>query len=165
MVKLAIAIPFLGATLISLGHCLSLNHLNEVLQSEFHISGSSNLRIQNSGSQNSENRNSENEKTESIKFNGTIWALLVAGSNEYYNYRHQADICHAYHVLRSHGIPESNIVVMMSDDIAHNEENPTPGIIINQPGGKDVYHGVPKDYTGDEVSFIDTMTDFDTLIQ
>ena len=52
---------------------------------------------------------------------------------------------------------------MMSDDIAHNDENPTPGIIINQPGGKDVYHGVPKDYTGDEVSFIDTMVDFDTF--
>ena len=26
--------------------------------------------------------------------------------------------------------------------------NPTKGIIINQPRGDDVYHGVPKDYTG-----------------
>ena len=29
---------------------------------------------------------------------GKIWVLLVAGSRGYYNYRHQADICHAYHV-------------------------------------------------------------------
>lgn len=26
--------------------------------------------------------------------------------------------------------------------------NPTPGIIINHPKGKDVYKGIPKDYTG-----------------
>ena len=24
------------------------------------------------------------------------WAVLVAGSNGFWNYRHQADICHAY---------------------------------------------------------------------
>lgn len=24
------------------------------------------------------------------------WAVLVAGSKSYYNYRHQADTCHAY---------------------------------------------------------------------
>ncbi len=29
---------------------------------------------------------------------GKIWALLVAGSSGWYNYRHQADVCHAYHV-------------------------------------------------------------------
>lgn len=30
--------------------------------------------------------------------------------------------------------------------------NPTPGVIINRPGGPDVYKGVPKDYTGDDVT-------------
>ncbi|KAL1472714.1 hypothetical protein MTO96_022858 [Rhipicephalus appendiculatus] len=81
-----------------------------------------------------------------------LWALLVAGSNGFYNYRHQADICHAYHVLHNHGIPDERIVVMMYDDIAHSSENPTPGVIINHPKGKDVYQGVPKDYTGDLVT-------------
>lgn len=122
MVKQSIVAIFVS--LFSIGYTLSLNRLNEMI---YH----------------------ETEHTD--KFNGSIWALLVAGSNEYYNYRHQADICHAYHVLRSHGIPESNIIVMMSDDIANNEENPTKGVIINQPDGSDVYQGVPKDYTGDEV--------------
>lgn len=56
-------------------------------------------------------------------FNGTIWALLVAGSNGYYNYRHQADVCHSYHVLRNHGIPAANIITMMYDDIANHEVN------------------------------------------
>ena len=29
---------------------------------------------------------------------GKLWALLVAGSSGYENYRHQADVCHAYQV-------------------------------------------------------------------
>ncbi|KRX19338.1 Legumain [Trichinella nelsoni] len=70
---------------------------------------------------------------------GQKWALLVAGSNGWYNYRHQADICHAYQILRKHGIPDSNIVVMMYDDIAYNEENKLSGKIINHPHGVDVY--------------------------
>ena len=32
----------------------------------------------------------------------------------------------------------------MYDDIALNEENPRPGVIINKPDGDDVYEGVPK---------------------
>jgi glycosylphosphatidylinositol transamidase (GPIT) subunit GPI8 len=48
------------------------------------------------------------------------WALLVAGSNGWYNYRHQADVCHAYQILHKNGIPDSNIVVMMYDDLAQN---------------------------------------------
>jgi len=78
---------------------------------------------------------------------GELWVLLVAGSNGWMNYRHQADICHAYQIVSAHGVPDDHIVVMMYDDIAWNKENPTPGIIINHPNGTDVYHGVPKDYT------------------
>ncbi|VDP30625.1 unnamed protein product [Schistosoma curassoni] len=49
------------------------------------------------------------------------WAILVAGSNGFDNYRHQADVCHAYHVLRSKGIKPEHIITMMYDDIAHNK--------------------------------------------
>ena len=36
------------------------------------------------------------EKTEN---NGVQnWAVLIAGSDGWYNYRHQADVCHAYQV-------------------------------------------------------------------
>ncbi|XP_021917142.1 legumain-like [Zootermopsis nevadensis] len=87
-----------------------------------------------------------------LKNGGKIWALLVAGSNEYNNYRHQADVCHAYQILHKNGIPDDNIIVMMYDDIAYNVQNPTKGIIINQPNGSDVYNGVPKDYTGETVN-------------
>ena len=103
---------------------------------------------------------------------GKIWVLLVAGSRGYYNYRHQADICHAYHVrhfhclcyffictsefckvVSNHGIPDENIIVMMFDDIANSEDNPIPGKIFNRPNGPDVYAGVPKDYTGTDEEY------------
>ncbi|MED6110163.1 hypothetical protein PIB30_040401 [Stylosanthes scabra] len=80
--------------------------------------------------------------------NGTRWGVLVAGSNGYDNYRHQADVCHAYQVLKKGGLKDENIIVFMYDDIANNTQNPKPGTIINKPNGPDVYKGVPKDYTG-----------------
>ncbi|GLT47204.1 hypothetical protein SLA2020_209150 [Shorea laevis] len=89
------------------------------------------------------------EKDEEL---GTRWAVLVAGSSGYGNYRHQADVCHAYQLLRKGGLREQNIVVFMYDDIANNELNPRPGVIINHPQGNDVYAGVPKDYTGKHVT-------------
>ncbi|MFH4979355.1 hypothetical protein AB6A40_006064 [Gnathostoma spinigerum] len=64
----------------------------------------------------------------------------------------QADACHAYHLLRDHGVPESRIIVMMYDDIAYNEDNPYPGKLFNVPHGKDVYAGVKIDYKGPEVN-------------
>jgi len=82
---------------------------------------------------------------------GDLWVVLVAGSNGWGNYRHQADVCHAYQVVHNHGIPDDHIIVMMYDDIAMNPENPTPGKIINHPNGTDVYKGVPKDYTCNSV--------------
>ncbi|XP_046902635.1 legumain [Hypomesus transpacificus] len=84
--------------------------------------------------------------------NGKNWVVIVAGSNGWYNYRHQADACHAYQIVHKNGIPDEQIVVMMYDDLADNEDNPTPGVVINRPNGTDVYKGVPKDYTGDAVT-------------
>ena len=75
---------------------------------------------------------------------GRLWAVLVAGSRGWDNYRHQADVCHAYQVLHGHGVPEDNIIVMMYDDIAYHQSNPYQGEIFNTPNGSDVYQGVPR---------------------
>uniref|UniRef100_A0A8C8ZV14 legumain n=1 Tax=Prolemur simus TaxID=1328070 RepID=A0A8C8ZV14_PROSS len=83
---------------------------------------------------------------------GKHWVVIVAGSNGWYNYRHQADACHAYQIIHRNGIPDEQIIVMMYDDIANSEDNPTPGIVINRPNGTDVYKGVLKDYTGEDVT-------------
>ncbi|OQV15706.1 Legumain [Hypsibius exemplaris] len=81
-----------------------------------------------------------------------LWVLIVAGSNGFYNYRHQADAYHAYQIMKRHGLPDEQIILMHFDDIAHDPENPTPGIVINHPNGSDVYKGVLKDYTGATVT-------------
>jgi len=60
-------------------------------------------------------------------------------------------------VVKSKGIPESNIIVMAYDDIANNSENPFPGKLFNKPtaagtAGVDVYAGCNIDYKGKDVT-------------
>jgi legumain len=85
------------------------------------------------------------------------WAVIVAGSSTFDNYRHQADACHAYQIVHKNGIPADNIITFMYDDIASDPSNPFPGQIFNKPTaagtpGVDVYKGVQKDYTGASVT-------------
>lgn len=80
------------------------------------------------------------------------WAVLVAGSSGYFNYRHQADLCHAYKVLIQHGLHPEHVVTMLFDDVAHAEDNPFPGELFNRPDGEDVYKGCGKDYVGEDVT-------------
>lgn len=85
------------------------------------------------------------------------WAVIVAGSKTYGNYRHQADACHAYQVVHKYGIPDSNVITMFFDDIAESFQNPFKGQIFNAPTeagtpGQDVYEGCKKDYTGKDVT-------------
>lgn len=89
--------------------------------------------------------------------NAAEWAVLVAGSSGYGNYRHQADVAHAYQIVKKHGIPASNIIVMMYDDVAGNSENPFKGQLFNKPtadgvAGDDVYAGITIDYKGKAVT-------------
>ena len=80
------------------------------------------------------------------------WAVLIAGSNTYSNYRHQSDVHHAYQIMKKNGIPESNIILMSYDDIAQNRSNPFPGQIFNQPNGENVYFQDDITYSGTEVN-------------
>lgn len=84
------------------------------------------------------------------------WAVIVAGSNGFFNYRHQADVCHAYQIMKAKGTPEDNIILMAYDDIANNDENPFKGKLFNAPDpkgpGVDVYAGCKIDYKGADVN-------------
>ncbi|RZB46955.1 Vacuolar-processing enzyme beta-isozyme [Glycine soja] len=75
---------------------------------------------------------------------GKRWVVLVAGLSGYDNYRHQADVCHAYQILKNGGLKDENIIVFMYDDIAHHNLNPRLGTKINKPNDPHVYKGVPK---------------------
>jgi legumain len=80
------------------------------------------------------------------------WAVIVAGSNGYWNYRHQSDVCHAYQIMKNNGIPEDQIIVLAYDDIASSSQNPFPGQLFNKPDGEDVYAGCNIDYRGKDVT-------------
>ena len=93
--------------------------------------------------------------------NSNHWAIIVAGSNGYWNYRHQADAHHAWQVMADNGIPESNVILFAYDDIANSSSNPIPGEIFNKPNGPNVYNSSAIDYKGAAVTpqnFIDALT-------
>ena len=69
----------------------------------------------------------------------------------------QADVCHAYHVVRRNGIPASNVILMSYGDAAYSEENPFPGKLFNRPtqdgvAGYDVNEGCVAKYSGEDVT-------------
>ena len=82
------------------------------------------------------------------------WAVLVAGSDGFWNYRHQADVSHAYQIMRRGGIPADHIITMMYNDVAFDWGNPFYGQLYNRPGddSPDVYSGVIVDYEDNDVS-------------
>lgn len=84
------------------------------------------------------------------------WAVLVAGSNTYSNYRHQADVFHAYQSIVKAGFNRDNIITMAYDDIAQSVSNPFKGKVFNKPTfsepGQDVYEGVRIDYSRADVT-------------
>ncbi|KAG5449996.1 Hemoglobinase [Clonorchis sinensis] len=80
------------------------------------------------------------------------WVVLVAGSNGWENYRHQADIFHAYQIVKQHNVPAENIITFAYDDIAFNTLNPFKGQVFNDYAHKDVYEGVQIDYKKEDVT-------------
>lgn len=85
------------------------------------------------------------------------YAVLIAGSSGYWNYRHQADVCHAYQILINKGMPADHIITLAVDDVASSSMNPFPGKLFNKPTpqgtpGTDVYANCKIDYSGDQVT-------------
>lgn len=75
------------------------------------------------------------------------YAVLVAGSKGWHNYRHQSNIFHLYYLLLKFGWKPENIVTMAFNDIPNSTYNPFPGQIFNKPNGPNVYENFKADYT------------------
>ncbi|CAG2162844.1 unnamed protein product [Oppiella nova] len=67
------------------------------------------------------------------------WIVLCGSNNGWRNYADHAIVYRAYHMFRSYGIPEENIIVFHFDDIAYNKEISYPGIVMYETNGTDVY--------------------------
>lgn len=85
------------------------------------------------------------------------WALLVATSTGWDNYRHQVDVLNIYQILRNHGYDDDHIVLIMEDDLAYSKSNPKPGVLYTRMDGVNVYHDVKRDYKLTQVSADDIM--------
>ena len=75
------------------------------------------------------------------------WALLVAGSKEWPNYRFQADVSAMYQILKKAGYADDHIVLIMEDDLANNAANTLePGIVRVSDDGDNLYVPGAIDY-------------------
>ncbi|KAI5960589.1 GPI8 [Candida pseudojiufengensis] len=92
------------------------------------------------------------------------WAVLVSTSRFWFNYRHMANVLSFYRTVKRLGIPDSQIILMLSDDIACNSRNAFPGTVFNNMDqALDLYgDSIEVDYRGYEVTvenFIRLLTD------
>ena len=74
------------------------------------------------------------------------YAVLVAASEGWKNYRHQADVLGMYHYLKEKGYDDDHIILIMADDIAYNEKNPLQGVVRREIGGDNLYDDLQIDY-------------------
>lgn len=79
------------------------------------------------------------------------WALLVAGSKSWNNYRHQADVLNMYQILKKNGYDDDHIVLIVADDLAHALLNTDYGTIRVRPDGENLYHDLQIDYILDDI--------------
>ncbi|KAF2721256.1 hypothetical protein K431DRAFT_320531 [Polychaeton citri CBS 116435] len=59
------------------------------------------------------------------------WAVLVGTSKFWFNYRHLANVLSVYRTVKRLGIPDSQIILMLPDDMACNPRNSFPGSVFN----------------------------------
>lgn len=92
------------------------------------------------------------------------WAVLVSTSRFWFNYRHLANVLSLYRTVKRLGIPDSQIILMLPDDMACNPRNAFPGTVYsNADRAVDLYgDNIEVDYRGYEVTvenFLRLLTD------
>ena len=74
------------------------------------------------------------------------WALIVAASKGWPNYRFQADALAMYQILKYYGFDDDHIVLVCEDDLANHTYNPLPGQLFVTLNGRNVYDQSAIDY-------------------
>jgi GPI-anchor transamidase subunit K len=92
------------------------------------------------------------------------WAVLVSTSRFWFNYRHLSNTLSLYRTVKRLGIPDSQILLLLPDDMACNPRNAFPGTVYSNADRRmDLYgENVEVDYRGYEVTvenFIRLLTD------
>jgi len=82
------------------------------------------------------------------------YALIVDTSMFWFNYRHIANTLAVYRAVKMSGIPDSNIILMLGEDIACNARNALKGAVFaDELQTIDLFdESVQVDYRGEEVT-------------
>eukprot|EP01116_Phalansterium_solitarium_P025470 TRINITY_DN9765_c0_g1_i2.p1 TRINITY_DN9765_c0_g1~~TRINITY_DN9765_c0_g1_i2.p1 ORF type:complete len:377 (-),score=100.55 TRINITY_DN9765_c0_g1_i2:223-1353(-) len=82
------------------------------------------------------------------------WVLLVGTSRFWFNYRHLSNVLGIYRTVKRLGIPDSQIILMLADDMACNPRNVYPAQMFNNENHKINLYGdsIEVDYRGYEVN-------------
>ncbi|MBQ6782364.1 MAG: hypothetical protein IJP62_14235 [Treponema sp.] len=107
-------------------------------------------------------RDLEKTKTISVDYESETaksrWAVIVAASYGWANYRHQADALYLYHLLKNLKEPkdrydDDHIILILADDIATGWRNKKPGEIYARLNGENLYtNDVQIDYLLSELT-------------
>jgi len=81
-----------------------------------------------------------------------LWAVIIATSSGLDDYRHQADALSMYWLLRSNGVEDDRIILMLEDDLKDDAGNSDRGEIRNQVSGVNLREDARIDYSGDAVT-------------
>ncbi|GMH82673.1 hypothetical protein TL16_g09339 [Triparma laevis f. inornata] len=80
-------------------------------------------------------------------------AVIVSTSRYWFNYRHTSNALSVYHLLRSQNVPDSNIILMLADDLPENVRNIEHGKMYGErKRTNDLYENVEVDYSGRDVT-------------
>lgn len=83
------------------------------------------------------------------------YALIIATSSGWNNYRHQANAYEMYQLLKANGFDDEQIILIAEDDIANNTMNPYPGKIFTSVNGINVYENIRIDHKLSEIKLSD----------
>ena len=83
------------------------------------------------------------------------WAVVIGTSDNWANYRHQADALAMYQVLKRHGYDDDHIILIIEDNIAYHKNNIYQGVVKVRPDGENVYKDVKVDYKLSDVTISD----------
>ena len=88
------------------------------------------------------------------QINSPKYPLINLFSRFWFNYRHVANVLSIYRSVKRLGIPDSQIILMVADDMACNPRNPRPATVFNNANENINVYGddVEVDYRGYEVN-------------
>ena len=95
------------------------------------------------------------KKTEKQKISSKrdeLKAVIIATSSLWNEYRHQSDALAMYHMLKSNGMDDEDIILMIYDDVAWDEKNPKKGDVHNIPEGPNLRDGAVIDYKEKDIT-------------